>query len=85
MDRPDFRPFPLGSLTLSDRMTKALVVGWLMGGGRALAENPAEGGNRAERTLPFRTVPTSRIKILFTNEDTFDGSRELITLHEVRD
>ena len=56
-----------------------------MGGGRALDENPAEGGNRAERTLPFRTVPTSRIKILFTNEDTFDGSRELITLHEVRD
>ena len=56
-----------------------------MGGGRALGENPAEGGNRAERTLPFRTVPTSRFKILFTSEDTFDGSRELTTFHESRD
>ena len=54
-------------------------------GGRALDENPGEGGNRVERTLPVRTVPTSRFKILFTGEDTFDGARELITFHESRD
>ena len=54
-----------------------------MGGGRALGENPAEGGNRAERTLPFRTVPTRRFEILFRNEDTFDGSRELTTLYGI--